>query len=322
MTVTAGVGSFVAIGEESTWGTPATRTRFFPLLSSGDNLGAEVSRMDSEDMIDIAFDNALVYEGRHMVRGSIEIEAQYEGQLFLLKHAFHHTPTPTGGGPYTWTFTPQHTSTVLGLGLSIEVLRGGAQANSMLYQGCKITKFTFTTQENGISKINMEFIGERVTSITKTAIGTMGVSRIRTPTQQSSQYCVINSVNRICRGVTFSYDRKFETRFEGTSRYTLEPFPSAKPEATISLELEFEDHNEFSDFLAVSQRAIDVIIEGSPTTAKLTIAATLAILQDGGVPFTNSFGIITWNPTWKLYANPGVIREFTWTLLTNEATIS
>jgi len=320
-----GLGAFMGIAEEATWGTTVARTRYFPLRDTGDSLDMPIEFFKSGDINDAAEDYQKVFAGQRSVSGSVELELTFDGMLMLLEHAFGHTPTPSGAGPYVWAFEPPSTPDVVGKGLSIEILRSGSSVSSFLYAGCKITSLSIAASQNGIILATMEFLGKEVTKVAKstpTAADIRGeLTKAVFPNGQVTQAIQINGADRICRSFTFSYNNNYETRFGIESKTTLEPYRSSKVMGELSMELEFEDYAEFDDFLAEQTRAITIGIAQSATAA-LTIEGAQTRLVSGAVPFVNSMGIVTYNPTFELYADIGTTREFTFTVTNNDATIT
>lgn len=321
---TAGLGSWVGWAQESTWGTSVARTKYYPLLSSGDSLGNEIEKVMGSDIELAQTDVGKVYEGQETVRGSFQIELGYTGLLRLWEHVTGSTPSPSGVGPFTWTFAPPITTlpTTIGEGLSIEILRGGALATSFLYEGCKITKFTLNAGANSIVTATFEFVAETVTTPAKSVPGSVGVNDlIRSPTGQASPaFCIINAIARNCRSVTFTVDSKYEPRPTLDSLLTLEPFRTGKQEVTLQLELEFQDLNEFNDFIAVQERSVQVEWNQA-ANANFRLTLQHGILMSGATPFINSMGIITYSPTFRGFFSGGD-KEYILRVINDEATIT
>lgn len=321
---TAGLGSWVGWAQESTWGTAVARTKYYPLLSSGDNLGNEIEKVMGTDIEFAQTDVGKVYEGQETIRGSFQIELGYTGLLRLWEHITGHTPSPTGAGPFTWTFFPLITGTpnTLGEGLSIEILRGGQSANSFLYEGCKLTKLTINATANSVATGTFEFVAETVTTVAKSTPGSVGVNDlIRQPTGQASPaFCLIGGTARNCKSVTFTVDSKYEPRHTLDSFLTLEPYRTGKQEATLQLELEFQDLNQFNDFIALTSRVVQVEWNQA-ANANFRITMDNAILMTGATPFINSMGIITYTPTFRgFFSSPD--QEYKLRLINDEASIT
>lgn len=304
-----GVLSYCAFGHETTWGTTVPRTNFFPLKPSGDS-GPSISRdtVDSETLEDGSYLSESVYEGRRQVGGSLELEFSYVGWTQILSHAFGNRITPPAlvGGAYTWVFQPPSIPDIAGLGLSVEMVRGPTAASAQLYSGCKITRFQLSAEPSQIAKVTIDWIGKDASLVTKTAlpayngVGFKYRPHMVFPTGQSNTLCQINAVARKCRSFKLTYDNHYEGSSVIESKGIVEPSRTAKSEATLDLTLEFEDLNEFTDFLAFTARTIILTIRnGADTLTQTTVSLGSCLLTNSPEPFVNSQGFITWSPQYK-----------------------
>jgi hypothetical protein len=320
-----GLGSFVGISEEATWNTPVARTRFFPLRDTGDGLDMTEEQIRSSDINDAAEDADKNKSGTRTVTGGIELELTFEGFLLLYRHAFGHDPAPSGAGPYTFDFEPPSIPEVIGKGLSVEVSRSASSAQSFLYSGCKVNSFSMAGGQNQILLGTFDFLGADVSLVAKsspTEVQKRGsTTKVHLPNGQAVSTIVLDGDDRICRSFTFTYANKYEAHYDVHSKVTEEPFRSAKVMGELSLELEFEDLAQYNDYLNSTQVGLSLQIQDSANN-QINITAAKAKLISGATPFVNSMGIVTYNPTFELWAVPGVSREFTFQVTTNEATIT
>ncbi len=330
MTTMTGVGAWVGIGDESTYGTEAARTRYFPLRATGDALAYEFDVIESEDIDTADLDIEKVFQGQEKGAGSIEFEATYEGMLLLLKHAFGHDVAATGSSPsYVYAFVPPAIPGVAGKGLTIEVSKGDTQTTSLLFTGCKVSKITITGGQNQIMLINLEFLCQQgvkeLTPSTPTPAQVAGdMSKMVNPSGQAEATLRVGgSVDKSLKSFTFSYDNKYEADYDATSKTMDEPFRAAKPEAMFECEMRLEDTAEFDAYKAFTDQSLLITFRDGLGTNQHVITAAQTKIASGASPFVNSMGVIYFSPTYKLYAKASTSSPvFTYEVTCDEATIT
>lgn len=160
MAVNRGFGLTLGIGEESSWGTPASRTNWKHLSST------TLERVTDWQMVP-----HLGYSGQAstMRRRKFAASRTGEGQIvtpmcyndstiLLLKHIFGAVAT-TGGGPYDHTLTlasPGQT------GLTLEVIRGSGPADNLtqVYEGCRLDNAVISISAGEIAQLSADVIAE------------------------------------------------------------------------------------------------------------------------------------------------------------------
>jgi len=148
--------AFLGIGEETTWGTAVSRTKFVRLISESlkQNAAFNFPDVGSHGHAQRAAVKLPVY-----VDGTVEVEMNFYGFGLLLKHLLGGT---TYAAPLK-TFTPE---TALPEGLSLEVDR---DKGSFVYAGCKINSASFSQARGELLKATLSVIGKTETTTTATA---------------------------------------------------------------------------------------------------------------------------------------------------------
>lgn len=139
-----GHGSYVQIGRESVWGTKVAATRRFRVVSS--DFQPERAKVPSDALTDtVARKN--YFNGPQRVTGKLDLELDYEGQLYLFDGAQGTSTfasdggTKTGAGPYTWSFLQRallNSYTIEDIAGPIPTSKGNVAT------GCKIKSMTIS----------------------------------------------------------------------------------------------------------------------------------------------------------------------------------
>ena len=144
-----------AVGEETTVGTAVTPDHFYEALS--ESVETEIG---FESLATIrSFSTLDVTENNRIVRGDVELLANYDEIGLLYKHLIGSVNTTTGS-PNTHTF-PHFTTGIpsadrIGLGLTLEFQRDGSLV--WKYPGAKITGLTHTFSVDQASRMSFGFI--------------------------------------------------------------------------------------------------------------------------------------------------------------------
>jgi hypothetical protein len=164
MGIRTGIGTRLGIGEESTWGTEASRTVTARLMST--SLQRRATFVPLPHLVGSTGTSrvrAEKYQSGERTGGDIKIVACYEGNALgiLLKHALGGLSDGGGGGPtYTHTFT---IADVLPTGLSVELQRGmdGSSASTAeeMY-GCRVQSWALECAAGGAMEFAATLIGK------------------------------------------------------------------------------------------------------------------------------------------------------------------
>ena len=256
-----GLGSKVSLGEESTAGTPVSRTIAVPVLSvdfqqkrESDTLkhllGSGTTR-NPTSMIDV----------RKTTTGSVELDAYYKGGGLgmLLKHAIGGVTT-TGSGPYTHTYA---LSAALPNGLTVAVERGNTGADEV-HAGCKINRLVISQNFGEPMKVTADFVG--MTSASRTGDTPPSMTALTSRFPVKHYHCgqlSFNSVDYKLKSFTLTIDNKVVPQEELGALTSSEPV--------------------FSDFQEIT---LQVVVAGTSNT--LNAAHIAATASDVGLTFSDS----------------------------------
>ena len=234
-----GRGSYVGIGEETTWGTAVAASHFRPLISS--SLTRTVSQLPRTDLHS-ASGSAMRrshFQESEEVSGSFSVLATYTGNIgLLLKHALGAAATTsTGGSPaYQHDYT---LAAALPAGLSIENIRG-TSGNSEKFEGCKINTLSLDVSAGSEMTCNFDIIGE--TAAARASASTVSVASTESVVlhHQAGQFS-FNSANYDLSSLSLTVNNNLDRRMLLGSKLTAEPTRSDFQEVTLSVELESTD---------------------------------------------------------------------------------
>lgn len=186
-----GIGTWVGLGKESTWGTAVARTNWSKAADTGVSLRRRLEHAPVPELVHgTNYDVQNTYQVRETSDGGFEVLARYDGIGLILEAAMGGTPSTSGtASPYTHTYG---LGTALP-GLTVEVIRGNT-SESEVFEG-------FTIGEMTISGAAGEPVRIGVTGIAETAAsrGSAG-----TPTASSTEL-VLCSQNTVATFDSTSY---------------------------------------------------------------------------------------------------------------------
>lgn len=279
----------VGFGEESTWGTAVSRTHWYRCVS------VNAAKRTVKEIVPVLANSAgswapqRTYVPREEVRITMRLISQYDGMGLLYKHIFWGTPATTGSGPYVHTY---ECGATLAPGLTVEVIRGTA-SNSEVYEGCMISKATFSCEAGGLMYLDLEFIGQ--TSAARAAKGT--------PAYNSSEELVKhhqagtlawNSRTLTLRSFRFVVDTKLAERQQLGAVTTGQPAPSAP--WSIMLDAELDSDTSYGDGLYQDAHDDDqgdaVLTFTGPSSQALAFTAFNAKLMSSADTDISAVGVV------------------------------
>ena len=236
MAVYLGRNSSVGLSEETTWGTPTSRTNWRPLANV--SLYRKVTQVPRPDL---KSDATSAMRRSHFVSedatdGSASLVCNYGSMGLFLKHAMGTAAAPSGSDPYTHVYTLAASQPT---GLTVEVVRG-TSTKSEVFEGCKINTATFSVSAGDAMMLDLDFIGQ-----TAAARGSAG-----TPSFAAEDLLVLhshagqlnfNSVNYDLRSMTLTISNSLDRRQLLGSAETKEPVRSDFMSVTLDVELEAVD---------------------------------------------------------------------------------
>src|SRR3990167_1824724 len=145
---TAGFGHkvYVGLGEEATYGTPVTRTKFLDINSESLSLSHE--RVISGSLNQIGTRYLRVANGLFRIAGDVTFDVPYYDWEFILKHALGAVAT-TGPADFAYTHSFRITD-ALPTGLTVEIYRdsesflGADDDVAFIYEGCKVNSLSLS----------------------------------------------------------------------------------------------------------------------------------------------------------------------------------
>jgi hypothetical protein len=176
-----GFNQYLALGEETTWGTSATRNKFAKTFE-GSSLEHKVERAYSAaNAGNIGADPEFVFEKAQWAEGNIVMPVAYDDPCFLrlLKYAMG-VVTHTGSGPYAHTFKRSASETYAGLnqasGTSLSVELNSelpdTSLEARLMKGALVTSMGLNLEAQGEFTANFGLMGLEAKQAAKTATPT------------------------------------------------------------------------------------------------------------------------------------------------------
>lgn len=230
-------GSAVALGEESTYGTAASRTHLLKVQSHRCDLDIgveEVPTMGDHTLTAAApveFVKTLQTAG-----GSFVAPFYADDAAILLLFAFLFGAVADGGsGPssYTHTYTLDNKSASRKF-FTAEHTFGDVDQKTM--EGCVVTRWSITIEPGRPVMISVEYIAETGAALTTQTALTHAAGEILVGNLGS--VLAWNSVNHVPRRVTISCDHGYARRYVVGSAQTLQPVINARTNISVEAELE------------------------------------------------------------------------------------
>lgn len=143
---------WLGIGEESTYNTPVSPSKFFEIME--ESIGSKQNWIAIPTLRNASQSQRT--KSTASVEGSFKLNLSYGGHERLLKHALGGMVT-TGSGPYTQAFTLQQE---LPVGLTLHVNRDATNmGTAWVYSGCQIQKLTLSMKPQSILMAEVSIIG-------------------------------------------------------------------------------------------------------------------------------------------------------------------
>lgn len=239
------------VGEEATVGTADTVDHFYEALTESVQVERNVEALETIR----AFSIQQINELTTLVRGDVEIAANYDGIALLFQHligsvdsttgavaAFDHTIPADAGIPAVDR---------VGLGLTMEFRRDGSLV--WKYAGCKPTAMTHEMNVDASSRLSMSFLGF---SETTSGSPTSPTFPTLLPLLPSAVTVTFGSNVMVARSVSITVENPLdEPLILGQTTFGLEPDRSGALKVTATMEGFFQNftafYNDFSAFADV-----------------------------------------------------------------------
>lgn len=283
------VGTYIAVGEESTWGTAVSRNRFFETMAAG--IAHELTITPVPVLTNAgngSYNSADTYQGLVKVSGSFKVPATYAGMGMLLKHAFRKTPGTTGpsGSDYTHTYTLQRASPTGGLTIEWVI---GASGATRVAEGCRITKMMIEGKAGEPVWYTFEFLGQTTAAGTPTS-PTYTRALV---THVHGSTLAWNSRTIGLRAFSFTLDHGLEPQYEIGSGLTLDMAPTKPTVITGSFEIHGHDASAVTEYLASTSS--DAVVTFTSSALSMTITGQNGVITKDPVPATTGNGVLVAN---------------------------
>ena len=282
MAIDIGAGSALGVGEESTHGTPVSRSVWWPTATIS---GVEVVRpvVVSSRLYDGVTDRES-FVGTESTSFTVDGELHYEGLGLLFKHALGAVATVGTASPYVHTYTAALT---LPAGLTMEVVSGTA-TNSEVFEGCQITDMTLTWAHGQAMTYSLGVSAE--TSAARASAGAKG-SVVWSPVlgdHLDSSGVAWNSKTIVPESITLNWANNLDVDVRRLGKTTRDqPVRSGRAMITLTAEVPYEDDGLYTDFRAETASDLNLTMEKSSTAkfaVKLANAKILSVSKPiGGV---------------------------------------
>ncbi len=163
----------VQLGKEVTWGTAVVATAKLAGLSDCTLQVADT--VEAIEDVGTVSPTIQVANVEQHGEGSIEVAGTYEDILYFL-HGLFGVVTPSGSGPYTWTYNGPHDSLAAPQAFTIEY---GTTNASYKMAGGVITTCTISGEAGGFWKIESDWIGKSIAAATLASLTDRTVEVVR-----------------------------------------------------------------------------------------------------------------------------------------------
>jgi hypothetical protein len=276
----SGVGSTLAVGVETTWGTAVTTTRRYPFVSE--------SLVDSPSRIE---PTNLRAGGRLMttsdwrpgittVAGSTEMQLYDSGELMLFK-AMMGAGGTTGAGPYVHEFNP----TAALSSYTIQVAYGGDTSVPMkTFTGMVVSSWEMALEAGSEASLSLSWIGKDMAT---TNSGTPGGTYVSAPAMYTFIDGVVTyggSSAGCVRSIRFAGDNAQDaSRVCIGSSAPSQPIESARRTYNGTMDVEFETFaGAVAAATAGTEAELKLLLTVGASTSNLSIGANIRC--DGGTP--------------------------------------
>jgi len=268
MPVGLGYEGWFGFGQESTWGTKVTRTKFLEFVAGGDGLGITEEPVLSESVRLRGYHKTTDFaQGLIRAGGPMTFEVPIEGAELLMYHAFGNKATTQPDITNAPTVY-QHVLTLAddlmaGKGLSLEVDRSVANFS---YFGGKVANVEFRCEVGAYLRAAMEFICKDGAEETSPSTPSFPAARPFVFTEGYMSWNVAEV--EVASGVLTLNNNLDRDRTKVGSRFIREPRPAAgKREVPFSFTCEFDSLTQFNDFRAATVRALMLRFQGDVIAA-------------------------------------------------------
>ena len=309
----SGIDAQLGFGEESTYGTRVTPTRFYEFLDESVKLTVE--RVESKGLRAGRRVQHNWAAGIKKVDGSINMEVAPQGSGLLLKHIFGGITT-TGAGPYTHTASP---GTLDGLSLTAQIGRPmiDGTVQPFDYTGLKITAGEFAASVGEFLTLQLDVYGqaEATDQTLATAAYPSGwmpfVFTEGSITIAGSEYCVTEFSLGFDNGL--AVDRHFMCASAGGA--PKEPVESEMREYTGSFSGDFDSLTNYNRFVNGTEAALVLTF----TSGANSLTITMNVRFDGETPNVSGPEVLSQSLSYKAVSDTDDATAITAVLVNSDS---
>lgn len=257
-----GANAWVGIGEESTWGTAAARSKFFEVT----NMGVRLEKQIGFSRTVRGLDPTRKYDQFEIARGELEMELYYEGMLKLWKHLLYGTNTSTVTGGAHHSFSRQTVGSdwaPLTNGLTVESEQDDA---NWLFTGMYINQAVFNFTPDQYPTVGLSMIGKTAAVNNTPSTPTFAAdSRIILPNHCAFSFGATDYSTEVKSiSITVGNSLDGERRRIGSTNPKQPVRSSTRPDISIALDMEYNDSTSslIADFIAGTSKDITITCLG------------------------------------------------------------
>jgi len=329
MAIGSGIGSWLGIKKESSFGTAVTVDRFYEFNSEG-------TKYTKNTVVGQGLRNGgLVARANRRVvttvagEGDFEVDMQTRGMGLLLSLATGSVPTGTSSnGTYTYLFTPSDLISD-SFTTQVAVPQYGGTLTYKTLSGCKVTNFELSVGAGDIAKAKFSLDSKGFTTGSSTS-ATVAYTNIATSNlfhfAQGSITDNVSTTYANIKDFSFSVDNSLKTdRYNlGSAGSKSEQIINGFRAITGKVTAEFTDTVLLDKFLADTTAGLKVTFEGATigsASDKETLSITLPACKfDGDVPMVSGPGVIDVSFGFTVFDN-GTDEPFTITYKTLDSVL-
>lgn len=252
-------GTYMAIGDVSFNATPVGpgitgMKHWFKVQPGFHDLSFEkqVLELDTFFEYDVSFGD--LFEGVETSQGTLTVVPNWSRLNMILRHVTGHSPTPTGTGPYLYTFTPKDwgdpahyvfgTNAVANnpagpRAFGVEMFTNPTSGQSVFYDKIIVNTFELSFKPKSFLELKLGVIGGTVTAGTKsTPVYT--VDPIVTPTGQASVFLNLGGATFPCYELTLRIENGMTHEHEVTSFAPTAMVPAERRKVSFEATIEVD----------------------------------------------------------------------------------
>jgi hypothetical protein len=284
MAIPTGLSAQLGVATETTYGTPATVTRFYELTD--ESMRMDIERLETAGLRAgqriVRSDRWVA--GRKTVAGDVSLEVPNKSLGLLLLHAFGtaSSSNPTGS-VYEHTFTPAD----LPVGMTTQVGRPSLDGtvNPFTYHGCKVASWELSADVGQIGQFRMSLVAED--EDTSTSLETASYPSALSLLTFADATLTIAGSSQTVRSVRLRGDNGLAAdRHVLGAQVVATPLEAGMRNYEVDIDAHFDDTTAYGRFVNGTEAALVLKYEGATITTgyAYTLQATCNVRFDGDTP--------------------------------------